>query len=386
MNLRPEEISSVIKEQIERYATGLEVSDVGTVIQVADGIARIHGLEKAMQGELLEFPGGVYGMVLNLEEDNVGAVLLGSQKNINAGDTVKTTGRVVEVPVGDTMLGRVVNALGQPIDGKGPIQTSKYRQIERVASGVISRKSVDTPLQTGIKAIDSMVPIGRGQRELIIGDRQTGKTAIAVDTIINQKGQGVKCIYVAIGQKASTVATIVKTLETQFKQKQLENAANKLQMLYNRDPLTGICNRIAYTDIIRPAFAKYQEKGIACALVFVDADDFKSVNDTYGHEFGDQVLIRIAQVLEEECPEQGYVCRYGGDEFIGFFPYATSKKAQQYTDRVQSRLTKENIMISIGVELTFAGGEETIDEYLSLADQNMYRQKQMRKESRKNID
>lgn len=181
-------------------------------------------------------------------------------------------------------------------------------------------------------------------------------------------------------------STIVKTLETQFKQKQLENAANKLQMLYNRDPLTGICNRIAYTDIIRPAFAKYQEKGIACALVFVDADDFKSVNDTYGHEFGDQVLIRIAQVLEEECPQQGYVCRYGGDEFIGFFPYATSEKAQQYTDHVQSRLTKENIMISIGVELTFAGGEETIDEYLSLADQNMYRQKQMRKESRKNID
>ena len=213
MNLRPEEISSVIKEQIERYATGLEVSDVGTVIQVADGIARIHGLEKAMQGELLEFPGGVYGMVLNLEEDNVGAVLLGSQKNINEGDTVKTTGRVVEVPVGDAMLGRVVNALGQPIDGKGPIQTSKYRQIERVASGVISRKSVDTPLQTGIKAIDSMVPIGRGQRELIIGDRQTGKTAIALDTIINQKGQNVKCIYVAIGQKASTVASIVKTLE-----------------------------------------------------------------------------------------------------------------------------------------------------------------------------
>ena len=213
MNLKPEEISSVIKEQIKRYASQLEVADVGTVIQVADGIARIHGLENAMQGELLEFPGEVYGMVMNLEEDNVGAVLLGSQKNINEGDTVKTTGRVVEVPVGDVMLGRVVNALGQPIDGKGPIDTDKYRRIERVASGVISRKSVDTPLQTGIKAIDSMVPIGRGQRELIIGDRQTGKTAIAVDTIINQKGQGVKCIYVAIGQKASTVATIVKTLE-----------------------------------------------------------------------------------------------------------------------------------------------------------------------------
>ena len=166
-----------------------------------------------MQGELLEFPGEVYGMVLNLEEDNVGAVLLGAQRNVNEGDTVKTTGRVVEVPVGDAMLGRVVNALGQPIDGKGPIETNKYRQIERVASGVISRKSVDTPLQTGIKAIDSMVPIGRGQRELIIGDRQTGKTALAIDTIINQKGQGVKCIYVAIGQKASTVAALVKTLE-----------------------------------------------------------------------------------------------------------------------------------------------------------------------------
>jgi len=213
MNLRPEEISSVIKEQIKQYAGQMEVSDVGTVIQVADGIARVHGLEKAMQGELLEFPGEVFGMVLNLEEDNVGAVLLGDQKNINEGDTVKTTGRVVEVPVGDCMLGRVVNALGQPIDGKGPIHTDKFRPIERVAPGVITRKSVDTPLQTGIKAIDSMIPIGRGQRELIIGDRQTGKTAIAIDTIINQKGKGVKCIYVAIGQKASTVATIVKKLE-----------------------------------------------------------------------------------------------------------------------------------------------------------------------------
>ena len=213
MNLRPEEISSVIKEQIRQYKSELEVSDVGTVIQVADGIARVHGLAKAMQGELLEFPGEVYGMVLNLEEDNVGVVLLGDNKSISEGDTVKTTGRVVEVPVGDAMLGRVVNALGQPIDGKGPIQTDKYRKIERVASGVIARKSVDTPLQTGIKAIDAMVPIGRGQRELIIGDRQTGKTAIAIDTIINQKGQGVYCIYVAIGQKASTVANIVKTLE-----------------------------------------------------------------------------------------------------------------------------------------------------------------------------
>lgn len=213
MVLRPEEISSVIKEQISHYSTELEVSDVGTVIQIADGIARVHGLENAMQGELLEFPGEIYGMVLNLEEDNVGVVLLGDGKAINEGDIVKTTGRVVEVPVGDALLGRVVNGLGQPIDGKGPIKTDKYRQVERVASGVISRKSVDTPLQTGIKAIDSMVPIGRGQRELIIGDRQTGKTAIAIDTIINQKGQNVKCIYVAIGQKASTVASIVKTLE-----------------------------------------------------------------------------------------------------------------------------------------------------------------------------
>ncbi len=213
MNLQPEEISSVIKEQMKRYSAKLLVADVGTVIQVADGIARIHGLSNAMQGELLEFPGEVYGMVLNLEEDNVGAVLLGNSHNINEGDTVKTTGRVVEVPVGDALLGRVVNALGQPIDGKGPIETTKFRQIERVASGVISRKSVDTPVQTGIKAIDSMIPIGRGQRELIIGDKQTGKTAIAIDTIINQKGQNMKCIYVAIGQKASTVASLVKTLE-----------------------------------------------------------------------------------------------------------------------------------------------------------------------------
>ena len=212
VSLRPEEISSVIKEQIKNYAAKLETTDVGTVIQVADGIARIHGLENAMQGELLEFPGEVYGMVMNLEEDNVGAVLLGDQRNINEGDTVKTTGRVVEVPVGDAMTGRVVNALGQPIDGKGPIESTKTRVIERVAHGVIDRQPVDTPVQTGIKAIDSMVPIGRGQRELIIGDRQTGKTAIAVDTIINQKGQNMHCIYVAIGQKASTVANIVKTL------------------------------------------------------------------------------------------------------------------------------------------------------------------------------
>ena len=213
VNLKPEEISSVIKEQIKNYTAKLETTDVGTVIQVADGIARIHGLENAMQGELLEFPGEVYGMVMNLEEDNVGVVLLGDSRAVNEGDVVKTTGRVVEVPVGDALTGRVVNALGQPIDEKGPIDTEKYRPVERVAYGVIDRQAVDTPVQTGIKAIDSMVPIGRGQRELIIGDRQTGKTAIAVDTIINQKGQNMHCIYVAIGQKASTVASIVKTLK-----------------------------------------------------------------------------------------------------------------------------------------------------------------------------
>ena len=213
MSVHASEISSIIKDKIAKSDVDVDVSEVGRVLSVGDGIARIYGLDKVQANEMVEFESGVKGMALNLEEDNVGAVLLGAQRNVNEGDTVKTTGRVVEVPVGDAMLGRVVNALGQPIDGKGPIETNKYRQIERVASGVISRKSVDTPLQTGIKAIDSMVPIGRGQRELIIGDRQTGKTAIAIDTIINQKGQGVKCIYVAIGQKASTVAALVKTLE-----------------------------------------------------------------------------------------------------------------------------------------------------------------------------
>ena len=267
MNLKPEEISSVIKEQIKRYAAQLEVADVGTVIQVADGIARIHGLDNAMQGELLEFPGEVYGMVLNLEEDNVGAVLLGSQKNINEGDTVKTTGRVVEVPVGDAMLGRVVNALGQPIDGKGPIQTSKYRQIERVASGVISRKSVDTPLQTGIKAIDSMVPIGRGQRELIIGDRQTGKTSIAVDTILNQKrnfdnGDPIYCIYVAIGQKASSVAMLVNTLQErgamQYTVVVAANASDSAAMRYYA-PFAGATIGEYFRDSGRHALVVYDD-------------------------------------------------------------------------------------------------------------------------------
>jgi F-type H+-transporting ATPase subunit alpha len=213
MNLRPEEISSIIKEQIKRYEGKIELKDVGSVISVGDGIARVHGLEKAMAGELLEFPGEVFGMALNLEEDSVGAVLLGSDENIKEGDTVKSTGRIVEVPVGDALLGRVVNALGQPIDGKGPIKSDKFRPVERVASGIIARKSVHEPLQTGIKSIDSMIPVGRGQRELIIGDRQTGKTTIAIDTILNQKNTDVKCIYVAIGQKRSTVAQIVDTLE-----------------------------------------------------------------------------------------------------------------------------------------------------------------------------
>ena len=213
MNLRPEEISAVIKEQIKNYKNQINVSDFGTVIQVGDGIARVYGLENCMAGELLEFADGTYGMALNLEADNVGAVILGSDREIREGDVVKPTGTVVEVPVGDNMLGRVVNALGQPIDGKGPIHTTETRPVESPAPGVLQRKSVHQPLQTGIKAIDSMIPIGRGQRELIIGDRQTGKTAIAIDTIINQKGQDVICIYVAIGQKASTVAQLTQTLE-----------------------------------------------------------------------------------------------------------------------------------------------------------------------------
>ena len=208
MNIRPEEISSVIKEHIKGYTSKLDVSEVGTVINVGDGIARVYGLDNAMSGELLEFENGVFGMAQNLEEDNIGVVLLGSDQGIKEGDSVKLTGRVASVPVGDAMIGRVVNSLGQPIDEKGPINTDKFRPIERVAPGVITRKSVDVPLQTGIKAIDAMVPIGRGQRELIIGDRQTGKTAICIDTIINQKGKDVICIYVAIGQKASTVAQI----------------------------------------------------------------------------------------------------------------------------------------------------------------------------------
>jgi len=213
LNLRPDEITGLIKQEIKNYNSRIENTDVGTVVTVGDGIANIHGLEKCMSNELLEFENGVYGMALNLEQEFVGAVLLGSDKEIKEGDTVKRTGKIVSVPVGDDLLGRVVNALGQPIDGKGAILSNETKPIERIAPGIITRKSVNVPLQTGIKAIDSMIPIGRGQRELIIGDRQTGKTAIALDTIINQKGKDVICIYVAIGQKRSTVANVVETLE-----------------------------------------------------------------------------------------------------------------------------------------------------------------------------
>ncbi|GFR35950.1 F0F1 ATP synthase subunit alpha [Thermobrachium celere] len=213
MSIRPDEITRILKRQLEEYENKFEIEDTGTIVQIGDDIARIYGLNNCMAGELLEFPNGVYGMALNLEESNVGAVLFGSQQGIKEGDVVKRTGRVVEVPVGEALIGRVVNALGEPIDGKGPIKTNKTRPVEVVAPGVIYRKSVKEPMQTGIKAIDSMVPIGKGQRELIIGDRQTGKTAIAIDAIINQKGKNVICIYVAIGQKQSTVAHIVNTLQ-----------------------------------------------------------------------------------------------------------------------------------------------------------------------------
>lgn len=213
--MNPEEITAIIKEQIKNYDVDLNVDDVGTVIEIGDGIAHIHGLEKAMAGELLDFGNDIYGLVLNLEQDNVGAVILGGDILIKEGDTVKRTGRIMQVPVGEAMIGRVVDALGRPIDGKGPINSKENRPIEYPAPGIADRKSVHEPLQTGIKAIDALVPIGRGQRELIIGDRGTGKTAIAVDTILNQKGQNCFCVYVAIGQKASTVARVVKTLEDQ---------------------------------------------------------------------------------------------------------------------------------------------------------------------------
>ncbi|MGD0153767.1 MAG: F0F1 ATP synthase subunit alpha [Thermacetogeniaceae bacterium] len=213
MSLRADEISSLIKTQIERYESEIEIADTGSVISVGDGIAHVYGLERAMSGELLLFPGDLYGMTLNLEEDNIGVVLLGPYSHIKEGDVVRSTGRIVEVPVGTALIGRVVDALGQPLDGKGAIATDRYRPVEFLAPNVIRRQPVKQPLQTGLKAVDAMIPIGRGQRELIIGDRQTGKTALAVDTIINQKGQNVICIYVAIGQKASTVATVIQKFE-----------------------------------------------------------------------------------------------------------------------------------------------------------------------------
>jgi F-type H+-transporting ATPase subunit alpha len=213
MNIKAEEISKIIRDQIGSYAVDVDVAEVGTIVSVGDGIARVHGVENTMAGEMLEFPHGVFGIALNLEEESVGAVLLGEYTEIKEGDTVKRTGRIISVPVGEEMVGRVVNALGQPIDGKGPIVSKQFQEIERLAPGVVDRQPVKEPLQTGIKAIDAMVPIGRGQRELIIGDRQTGKTAVAVDTIINQRGQDVVCIYNAIGQKLSTIAQVVRTLE-----------------------------------------------------------------------------------------------------------------------------------------------------------------------------
>src|SRR6266702_8000008 len=213
MQLNPSEISELIKSKIRNLDTGVEVRTQGTVVSVSDGISRIHGLSDAMQGEMLEFPGNTFGLALNLERDSVGAVVLGAYEHISEGDTVKATGRILEVPVGPELIGRVVNSLGQPIDGKGPIPAKASDVIEKVAPGVVWRKSVSQPVQTGLKAIDSMVPIGRGQRELIIGDRQTGKTAVAVDTIINQKGKDLICVYAAIGQKASTIANVVRKLE-----------------------------------------------------------------------------------------------------------------------------------------------------------------------------
>src|SRR3954463_7113208 len=213
MDIKADEISKLIRDQIGSFAVTVDVAEVGTVISIGDGIARVHGIERTMAGEMVEFPHGVFGIALNLEEDSVGTVLLGDYKEIKEGDQVKRTGRIISVPVGDEMLGRVVNALGQPIDGKGPVQTKQFLPIERIAPGVVDRQPVKEPMQTGLKAIDGMVPIGRGQRELIIGDRQTGKTAVAIDAIINQRGKGVICIYNAIGQKQSTVAQVVRTLE-----------------------------------------------------------------------------------------------------------------------------------------------------------------------------
>ncbi|QGU00729.1 ATP synthase alpha chain [Candidatus Syntrophocurvum alkaliphilum] len=266
MSIRPEEISAILKEQIERYQSEVEVSNVGSVIYIGDGIARVYGLQGAMAGELLEFPGETYGMVLNLEEDNVGAVLLGNYEHITEGDVVKATGRIMEVPAGKPMLGRVVNGIGLPVDGKGPVNTDQYRPIERVAPGVVYRSPVDTPMQTGLKAIDSMVPIGRGQRELIIGDRQTGKTAIAVDAIINQREKkDMICVYVGIGQKQSTIAGIQAKLEEMgamdYTVIVAATASEPAPLLY-LSPYTGVA--------IAEEFMETEGEGIKDVLIIYD--------------------------------------------------------------------------------------------------------------------
>ena len=256
------EISEIIRRQIQEFEGETDLTEIGRVIEVGDGIARVYGLERAMAGELLSFPGDVVGMVLNLEEDNVGAVLLGSDREIREGDVVKRTGRIAQVPVGEPLVGRVVNALGEPIDGKGPIAATEFRPIERYAPGVVDRRSVKEPLQTGLKAIDAMIPIGRGQRELIIGDRQTGKTAIAVDTILNQKGQGVNCVYVAVGQKRSTVAQVVKVLEdagAMAYSTVIAATASDAAPLQYMAPYTGVTMGEYFRDTKRHALCIYDD-------------------------------------------------------------------------------------------------------------------------------
>ena len=256
------EISEIIRRQIQEFEGETDLTEIGRVIEVGDGIARVYGLERAMAGELLSFPGDVVGMVLNLEEDNVGAVLLGSDREIREGDVVKRTGRIAQVPVGEPLVGRVVNALGEPIDGKGPIAATEFRPIERYAPGVVDRRSVKEPLQTGLKAIDAMIPIGRGQRELIIGDRQTGKTAIAVDTILNQKGQGVNCVYVAVGQKRSTVAQVVKVLEdagAMAYSTVISATASDAAPLQYMAPYTGVTMGEYFRDTKRHALCIYDD-------------------------------------------------------------------------------------------------------------------------------
>src|SRR5881628_655101 len=262
MDIKAEEISKIIRDQIGSYAVDVDVAEVGTIVSIGDGIARVHGVENTMAGEMLEFPHGVYGIALNLEEDSVGAVLLGEYTEIREGDTVKRTGRIISVPVGEELVGRVVNALGQPIDGKGPIVSKQFMEIERIAPGVVDRSPVKEPLQTGLKAIDAMVPIGRGQRELIIGDRQTGKTAVAVDTIINSKGKDLFCIYVAIGQKASTIANVVRKLEETGAMAYtiiVAAAASESAAMQYIAPYSGCTMGEYFRDSGRPALVIYDE-------------------------------------------------------------------------------------------------------------------------------